>query len=199
MVKEREHTQSQGRPASDDAIDEKLSNAVLDPIALRLSESGDLIASDSNGDPVTLDVCPKILDLLSLVIDSEPKEPPTPGTVMPDGTLYAGISPDTGKPFYTTPKDVPILLDWHGARKFARESTAHDNSDWRVPTAKELEVLYTNRKLIKGFDLYGTFPDSWYWSSSKNKEFTAWFQRFSDGVKTNFNTFASLSVRCVRG
>src|SRR5258708_6921449 len=31
----------------------------------------------------------------------------TPGDRMPDGTVYAGISPESGKPMYTTPGDAP--------------------------------------------------------------------------------------------
>ena len=31
-----------------------------------------------------------------------------PALMMPDGSIYAGVSPDTGKPMYTTPKDAPL-------------------------------------------------------------------------------------------
>ena len=30
------------------------------------------------------------------------------GASMPDGSIYAGVSPDTGKPMYATPKDAPM-------------------------------------------------------------------------------------------
>ena len=32
---------------------------------------------------------------------------PQIGDEMPDGTVYAGLSPDTNKPMYTTPADAP--------------------------------------------------------------------------------------------
>src|SRR5438552_817465 len=31
-----------------------------------------------------------------------------PGDRMADGTIYAGVSPDTGKAMYTTPADAPL-------------------------------------------------------------------------------------------
>src|SRR5437762_3304433 len=31
-----------------------------------------------------------------------------PGDKMPDGTIYAGISPDTHEPMYTRPSDAPL-------------------------------------------------------------------------------------------
>lgn len=40
-----------------------------------------------------------------------------PGTIVPDGSIYAGVSPDTGKPIYTTPKDAPLACA--GCRPFA--------------------------------------------------------------------------------
>ena len=35
---------------------------------------------------------------------------PRIGDTMSDGTIYAGISPETGKPIYTTPADAPDFI-----------------------------------------------------------------------------------------
>src|ERR1017187_6361513 len=43
------------------------------------------------------------------------------GAVMPDGTVYAGISPDTGRAMYTTPGDAERTLD----RKSTRLNSRH--------------------------------------------------------------------------
>ena len=37
----------------------------------------------------------------------EEKSGPTIGEVMPDGTVYAGVSPETGKAMFTTAADAP--------------------------------------------------------------------------------------------
>src|SRR5262249_19594334 len=43
--------------------------------------------------------------------DSEPQI----GDKMADGTIYAGISPDTGKKMFTTPADAPLTMRWKKA------------------------------------------------------------------------------------
>jgi len=40
---------------------------------------------------------------------------PEIGDRMADGTIYAGTSPDTNKPMYVTPEDVPLTMEWKQA------------------------------------------------------------------------------------
>jgi len=64
------------------------------------------------------------------------------GAVMPDGTVYAGISPDTGQAMYTTPGDVgrtfgrekAQAFNWEDAMNYAARFDGHSQKDWRVPT-----------------------------------------------------------------
>jgi hypothetical protein len=51
---------------------------------------------------------------------------PAIGTMMPDGTIYAGISPDTGRPMYATPKDAPLTATFNEAGTYAQELDAQD-------------------------------------------------------------------------
>ena len=44
------------------------------------------------------------------------------GAVMPDGTVYAGISPDTGRAMYTTPGDVEGTFRREKAQAFNWEA-----------------------------------------------------------------------------
>jgi hypothetical protein len=127
------------------------------------------------------------------------------GAKMQDGSIYAGVSPDTGRPMYTTQEDVRggfFGLKRHfnlkGAFAAALKLKAHGRTDWRVPTKAELNVLFGNRAGIGGFDMTGSDPAGWYWSSS-HTYYHAWAQRFSDGNQDyNFRDTAS-SLRCVRG
>src|SRR5713101_9753590 len=41
---------------------------------------------------------------------------PRIGDRMVDGTVYAGISPDTNKPMYTTPNDAPLTHTFNQAQ-----------------------------------------------------------------------------------
>jgi hypothetical protein len=123
---------------------------------------------------------------------------PKPGDKIPDGTIYAGISPDTGKAMYATPKNAPLTMKWKAAMEYAAKLDARGHQDWRVPTKGELDVLFNNRAEIGGFNVSGSDPAGWYWSSLQSNFNDAWDQRFSDGYQyTNSESFAS-SLRCVR-
>jgi len=120
------------------------------------------------------------------------------GEVMPDGSIYAGISPDTNAPMYTTPRDAFDQMNWHEAVVYAKDLIAYGHRDWRLPTAAELDVLFINRAAIGNFDGTGEPPSGWYWSATDYLYFEARDQRFSDGYQgINMKTLDS-SVRCVR-
>ena len=125
---------------------------------------------------------------------------PAPGTIMQDGTIYAGVSPDTGRPIYTTPKDAPLLCLFNEAGNYPSKLEAHGCQDWRVPTKAELKVLFRNRAAIGGFNTSGSHPAGSYWSSSRLGDGLAWTQRFSDGFH-GYNVFKGFqsALRCVRG
>src|ERR1035438_1397603 len=102
---------------------------------------------------------------------------------MPDGTVYVGISPDTGRAIYTTPADASLTMTFNEAKEYAAKLDAHGHQDWRVPTKGELNVLFQNRAAIGGFDESGSYP-GWYGSSSQNYfYYYAWVQRFSHGFQ----------------
>jgi Protein of unknown function (DUF1566) len=120
------------------------------------------------------------------------------GEHMPDGTVYAGISPGTRRPMYTTPTDVPVTLTFNQARRYAKRLNAHGHQDWHVPTLNELTALFNNRALIGGFNS-GSRAVLWHWSSSPFDDWDAWAQRFDDG-KQNYRSQNQhhSSVRLVR-
>jgi len=127
--------------------------------------------------------------------------PPAIGDEMPDGTIYAGVSPDTGKAMYATPKDAPATFTFNEAAKYAKKLKAHGHKDFRVPTLDELNVLYQNRnegKLKGTFNETGSYPAGWYRSSSQTNYGFAWDQRFSDGCQHACSKDYGSSLRCVR-
>jgi hypothetical protein len=126
---------------------------------------------------------------------------PKLGDPMADGTVYAGLSPDTGKPMYATPKDAPLTYTFNQAKDYAAALDANGafgHKDWRVPSKPELNVLYKNRRAIGGFNETGSNPAGWYWSSSQDYDSHAWAQRFSDGSQINDYRNDASSLRCVR-
>jgi len=120
------------------------------------------------------------------------------GDRMTDGTVYAGISPDTGKSMYAAPKDAPLSYTFNEAKQCAAELDAHGHRDWRVPTKAELNMLFKNRAAIGGFNVTGSYPASWYWSASSGLIWSAWEQRFSDGFQGFNDKGRHFAVRCVR-
>ena len=129
----------------------------------------------------------------------EEESGPTIGEVMPDGTVYAGISPDTGKPMFTTGADATATRTFNEAQEYTAKLDAHGHRDWRVPTRDELNEMYQNRAAIGGFEESGSDPGGWYWSSSQSSYRNAWAQRFSDGYQDTSRKHYYTSVRYVRG
>jgi hypothetical protein len=93
----------------------------------------------------------------------------------------------------TTPSPAPYV-----AARHCDNLTAHGHSDWYLPARYELAVLRTNRTAIGGFNLTGSLPVGWYWSSSERAFDGSWSQRFSDGSQYGELMGYVMSVLCVR-
>ena len=64
--------------------------------------------------------------------------------------------------------------------------------DWYLPSKFELNLLYSQKTAVGGFD------NNYYWSSSEFNPYTAWDQDFSDGVQYAADKFGAFPVRAVR-
>ena len=110
------------------------------------------------------------------------------------GWIYAGISKTAHQPFYVAPKDSGVF-QWKEAMAFAAKEGS------RVPSREELDQIYDAREkgaLKDTFNVIGSGPAGWYWSSSQYSTYTAWAQRFSDGHLNNFDLkYDGSSLRCV--
>ena len=124
---------------------------------------------------------------------------PQIGDIMPDGTIFAGISPTTGKPMYALPKDEWrrgfLKMSWDKAMKVAKNKKACGHKDYRLPDDEELNVLFNNRAAI------GKFNGGFYWSTGyRGFGRHAHAQRFSDGAVLGWiKSHKGFSVRLVRG
>ena len=88
---------------------------------------------------------------------------------------------------------------WSGARDICKQVRLGGFSDWRLPTQRELSILYLERNVIGGFE---TFNNTKYWSSEPSAvssfymclNFTnGYFERYID-----MSNHPPLAVRCVR-
>ncbi|QQG36765.1 MAG: DUF1566 domain-containing protein [Micavibrio aeruginosavorus] len=93
----------------------------------------------------------------------------------------------------------------HVAARECDNLNVHGKTDWYLPSARELDLIYDNLvdatpannapdPLITGFETSG----GQYWSSSEYDISPAWRQRFSDGSQTNSNKYYLYRVRCAR-
>lgn len=139
--------------------------------------------------------------LAKLGYHANPNQELQPGDKMPDGTVYAGISPDTGKKMYAMPADASLTMTFNEAKDHAQTQNmrkAYGHDEWHVPTKNELNLLFNSRAKIGGFDASGSFPSGWYWSASSLFKWLAWGQRFSDGDQNFTSKVTHSSVRLVR-
>jgi hypothetical protein len=95
------------------------------------------------------------------------------------------------------PADAPQTMTFKEARKYASKEKAYDHNDWRLPTRKELNVLFNNRAAIPGLNLTGAGEGGWYWSSA-NFLLDGWGQRFDAGHQDDYDKRTPCSVRLVR-
>lgn len=130
----------------------------------------------------------------------KPSFVPAAGGRMPDGTVYAGISPDSGNKLYTTPADAPGVYSWSQAIDYCKTLSAFGHNDWHVPSLGELALQFANRADIGGFNETGRLKGAsgYYWSSLQVTDDAAWGQLFSDGFHENFDKNLASSLRCVR-
>ena len=123
------------------------------------------------------------------------------GSKTPDGWVYAGISPDTGKPMYAMPVEKILSLSWYQALERAEQLKAEGHKDARLPTPGELAVMFSNRAAIKNFNVVARSPTDdavWYWSAQSLGETHADAIRFKDGAEAGCYKTFRLSVRFVR-
>ncbi len=110
------------------------------------------------------------------------------GDVMPDGTVYAGISLPMNAHLFVTPQDAAVAMQFNEAAKYTRELDAHGHQDWRLPTIEELQLLFRNNQkgALKGtFNTTGRNGSFWYWSGTLMGAHGNIIRvaRFSDGLE----------------
>lgn len=166
-------------------------------IELLLENGANKMAIDLEGRTASQILNDKSCFTLAKIIDRA-LEPPQIGDAMKDGTIYAGVSPDTGKRMYAAPADAPIAMDFNAAAQYAKNLQVGNKKDFRVPTKNELNVLFENKE--KGA-LKGSFNAAGIYGTSTPYPITdlfAYEQYFRGGAVTYDFKYLPNSIRCVR-
>jgi hypothetical protein len=114
---------------------------------------------------------------------------PEVGQVMPDWTIYGGLTPDGKYQIFTTPGDLDFTKDFMGAphyvtksfnaavrriKKLNAETYLASHDDWQIPSLEVMKVLYKNMNKGSLKDSFNTDDDlrdfsRWptvYWTST---------------------------------
>lgn len=89
----------------------------------------------------------------------------------------------------------------HQAAQYCADLSAYGETDWYLPAADELNVLYLNHNegaLSGSFNISGTAPNGIYISSSEHGATQARRQNFNAGNQFGNSKSNAMSVRCVR-
>ncbi len=121
-----------------------------------------------------------------------------PGAKMADGTIFAGMSPDTKEAMYLAPADETLMMSFKKALARAEELSSDTGQNYRVPSEAELDVIFNNRAAIGGLDTMSGGACSLYRSSTPGRDFTAKILDFSRGEKRSVWKSSTLAVRLVR-
>ncbi len=115
------------------------------------------------------------------------------GSRMKDGTIFAGISPDTGKQMFLKPATSNMSVAFYRAQEDARQS-AHGHKDWHVPTKGEMETLLKNKEKGALKAIFNARPSGSYWTSTPAGSAGLWVQSASSaGPSTCFETSYNLA------
>ncbi len=128
------------------------------------------------------------------------------GQLLPDGSIFGGISPTTNRAMFIAPVDMPEAMTWYDAvRKIALLKDFHgaDGIDqysqivqssgrslerrkgWRLPTTLELNLIYWQLKRETG----NLIKESFNHQSSKNDETAYWSLDLRDHYKIQALSF----------
>lgn len=115
-----------------------------------------------------------------------------------DKEIYVGLSPDTGRPLYLFQPAIPLMLTFNEAKSYAPELQVGGHHGWRLPTPRELDMIFNQRAAIGGFDPSWTGREGLYWTSHEVQGTDAMVQRFSDGGSSFLYMRTPASVCYVR-
>ena len=92
-----------------------------------------------------------------------------------------------------------VSFNWYGLNDFLNNASSHDTNgakfkDWRLPTKRELNLMYDDYLNDNGANLRRDY----YWSSTSYDSTNAWRQYFRDGVQDIRRKDYGSAVRAVR-
>ena len=96
-------------------------------------------------------------------------------------------------------QDQGAASSWYEINDFVSSAINHDTNgakfkDWRVPTKRELNLMY----LVYSNGNGASLNSNWYWSSTQNYSTNSWSHNFSNGTQYSSSKNSAKAVRAVR-
>ncbi|MCX6204375.1 MAG: DUF1566 domain-containing protein [Bacteroidetes bacterium] len=85
-------------------------------------------------------------------------------------------------------------MDWNSAKTACDELILNGYSDWHLPSKEELNSVYVNLKKVG----VGGFASNYYWSSTEDDFYSAWYQGFYGGIQGGDDKNFTFCVRAIR-
>lgn len=166
-----------------------------------------LISSASHGQKVIKDNNSRI------IIDSR-NMPPTTITAIPKTRITNGTNSNlgsttidnlgsainNGKVYHyleVSKADMSTSADWLTAVNTCTTATT-DGGGWRLPTQRELMLIWILRKKLEKTEGFTPFVDIYYWGSTESNGSNGWFVGFNSGGTSGSDKKLEYRVRCVR-
>ncbi|MEE9430193.1 MAG: DUF1566 domain-containing protein [Melioribacteraceae bacterium] len=113
------------------------------------------------------------------------------------GGYVIEVTPDGHHGLVAALQDQNTSVNWYESNDVLSNAATHETrgknyKDWRLPTKRELNLMYNQRTAI------GNFAISAYWSSTEYLNGTAWSQSFGTGTQNTNVKATTLYVRAVR-
>ena len=123
----------------------------------------------------------------------------TLNTLYPELGGYVIAVRDGGKLGLVVAMQDQGFSNWYEANDLLSNASNHDTNgakfkDWRLPTKRELNLMYVVYNNGNGATLDANF----YWSSTEYDYIDAWKQSFFNGSQGYANKFSAYYVRAVR-
>ncbi len=156
--------------------------------------SGRVVVPDSILSPITTRIEKEEEAAAAIVAAAAAEKEANPeiGDQMKDGSVYAGLTEDGTQKIFAMPTDLDVAMTFNDAAKRITELNADNalgHDDWQIPSLKNLEVLYENKKEGSLKDTFNTDYDSehpnYYCSSTTGGHDSSimFYARFNNGYE----------------
>jgi len=108
----------------------------------------------------------------------------------------------TGLQWQDNEEAKTVKKNWEDAKSYCLALSLGGQSDWRLPTHKELKTIIDYGKTDPAiYSVFQNFISSYYWSSTTtaSDSSSAWSVDFSNGYDNWYDKTYERRVRCVRG